>query len=114
MGRRKKYSDAQIAEALKKAGGVITDAAEIMGTERAWLSKRVSASEMLQEIRKECEEKMLDLAEGNMYSLIRRKDRTMIIFYLKTKGKARGYIERSEFTGAGGGPVEIIVSYKKK
>jgi hypothetical protein len=36
---------------------------------------------------------------------------TMIIFYLKTQAKDRGYVERQEVTGADSAPVELIVKY---
>ena len=38
----------------------------------------------------------IDFAESQLYSLISEKNPTAVIFYLKTKGKHRGYIERIE------------------
>lgn len=44
----------------------------------------------------EVNESNLDYAESKLLSLIRQENPTAIIFYLKTKGKKRGYIERVE------------------
>lgn len=38
----------------------------------------------------------LDFAESMLHKQIQDKDTTATIFYLKTKGKKRGYIEKSE------------------
>lgn len=48
----------------------------------------------------------LDIAEEGLHSLMRSKKENIrfraIEFYLKTKGKSRGYVERSELTGKDG------------
>ena len=49
------------------------------------------------EFQEECDnvlEGLLDLAESKLLENIRNNDNTCIIFYLKTKGKKRGYDER--------------------
>lgn len=43
----------------------------------------------------DCEDSLLDFAEGKLMNLIDEKNPTAIIFFLKTKGKERGYIEPS-------------------
>jgi len=39
----------------------------------------------------------LDFAESELFKQIKEGNITGVIFFLKTKGKKRGYIERSEF-----------------
>lgn len=51
---------------------------------------------------KDIEERNLDLAEMKLLNAIREGKTAELLFYLKTKGKKRGYVERQEITGAEG------------
>jgi len=61
------------------------------------------------EVIEETVELNLDTAESQLMSLIANGNLRAVIFYLKTKGKARGYVERVEATGSGGGPIKIDI-----
>jgi hypothetical protein len=50
----------------------------------------------LNQVIEEATESSIDMAEGNvMDHIVKRKSLTAAIFYLKYKGKARGYVEKS-------------------
>lgn len=51
------------------------------------------------------QEALIDHVESKLFDLIDRRDTTAIIFFLKTRAKARGYVERQEVTGANGGAI---------
>lgn len=51
------------------------------------------------------QEAALDICEAEMWKLIKDGNVPTILFYLKTKGKKRGYIERQEITGSDGNPL---------
>jgi hypothetical protein len=44
----------------------------------------------------DCEEAITDEIEGLLRERVRELDTTAIIFFLKTKGKKRGYVEKQE------------------
>lgn len=83
-------------EALEKSLGVVTTACKMVGVERRrhydWLKKDPKYAEQVAEL----EEVALDFAESQLHNQIKEGNTTATIFYLKTKGKRRGYIERQE------------------
>jgi hypothetical protein len=52
-------------------------------------------------------ETMLDNAESALYRAVIDGQAWAVCFFLKTQGKSRGYIERSEVTGKDGGAIVI-------
>lgn len=88
-------------EALEKSMGVVTTAAQIVGISRQshydWLANDPEYSKAVSEI----ENVALDFAESKLFKNIEKSKEASIFFYLKTKGKKRGYIERQEIQHEG-------------
>ena len=57
----------------------------------------------------EVREGLLDFAEHQLLANIKDGKTAEILFYLKTKGKARGYIERSELQNRGENKFEVKI-----
>ena len=83
-------------EALEKTLGVVTEACKKVKIARQthyrWLeedSDYKTAVEGITDI-------AIDFAETQLHRQIREQNTTATIFYLKTKGKNRGYVERQE------------------
>lgn len=88
--------------ALEKALGVVTTASEVANinpsTHYDWLKKDSRYAKKVEEVG----ERGIDFAETSLLRQIREGNTTATIFYLKTKGKKRGWVERQELTGAEG------------
>lgn len=82
-------------EALKSSLGNISIACEKVGISRQgyynWLEQDKDFKFEIDNL--SIEERALDFVEGKLFEQIKNGDRTCIIFFLKTKGKKRGYIE---------------------
>jgi hypothetical protein len=100
-----------VEAALRKSHGLVSLAAELLakaygscspGTVRNYLKRHPK----LQAVVEETIERTLDLAENRLIRAIGDGNMTGVIFYLKTKGKGRGYVERLEASGPGGGPIQ--------
>lgn len=47
----------------------------------------------------------IDICESELWKLIKDGNVPSILFFLKTQGKSRGYVERQELTGQDGTPI---------
>jgi len=101
-GKKREQTAARIIKAIKETNGLLTMAASKSGIGYRTVCRYVAEFPSVKEAAHDAKETMLDFAEGKLYSKIKEGDNTAIIFYLKTQGKARGYIERNEITGSEG------------
>jgi hypothetical protein len=86
----------QMIEALTEANGVVTTAINAVQLHRSTFYKWMKEDEAFKKEVDDIRESALDYVESKMFERIKNGSDTMIIFFLKTQGKKRGYIERSQ------------------
>jgi hypothetical protein len=91
-----KFSVEQIKASLTAARGFISQAAVNLGCEQVTIRNYIKRHPELNDVLKEQRESLLDFAESKLIQLIKEGDKTAIIFFLKTQGRARGYYEKVE------------------
>ena len=104
--RPSRFSVGQVREALEAACGIQMEAARILGCQKSMVGKYIQRYPTLRQAAKDIENLNLDKAETALHKAIEEGNVQAITFYLKTKGKGRGYSTRWELTGADGGPVQ--------
>ena len=91
-----KVSIKKIVDVYRKKGCNISATCEALGISRQSFYNYKDSSEKLREQIEEADEAILDFAESKLMEHINNGDVTSLIFLLKTKGKKRGYVERTE------------------
>lgn len=109
MSKKPKYSAKEIELALRESAGLQYIAATKLKCAPSTVTNYVKRNKHLQRVVEECREGVLDLAEGKILEKIRDGDIAAIIFFLKTKGKNRGYTERQEIAGADGKAIRYVI-----
>lgn len=93
--RRKDLTDEQIAGALRKTGGIKSQAARLLGVPEATFRRWVKESEYLSEVEDAQTENLVDDAEQVIHDILRDREHpkqlTAAIFVLRTKGRSRGW-----------------------
>ena len=100
-----------LLEGLVKSLGVITSACAIANVSRtSYYSYYNDDDEFAKEV-DEVSNIALDFAESQLFDLIKDKNITAIIFFLKTKGKYRGYSERIEYEKIDPENMNLVVEF---
>lgn len=105
---RPKFTVDQVEQALRAAAGIYTQAAVMLHCAPNTIANYVKRNKRLQRAYDEILDERLDLAETALLKAIGDSDVRAVIFYLKTKGKHRGYTERTEVTGKDGGAISTV------
>jgi len=90
-----------IEKAIIKAFGNLSTAARSLQVDRHTIYNWIE-QDGLQQAVIDGRNTRLDFVESKLDQKIDGGDTTAIIFFLKTQGKSRGYVERQELTGADG------------
>ena len=87
--------------ALEKTLGIVSSACEIAGIARTthyeWCIEDPEYKKEVDSVK----DRTLDFAESKLLESIKNGSDTATIFYLKTQGKKRGYIEKQELEHSG-------------
>ena len=95
-------------EALRKSLGIVTNACKEVGIDRTLYYRWLKEDDEFRHKVEELEDIALDFAESMLLKKIKDEDTTAIIFYMKTKGKKRGYIEKHEVNSNVAGTLTIV------
>jgi len=95
----------KVREAIVKHRGNVTLVAKSFDVSRTTVYTLFEKHPELKVCLQDEREKMIDNVESALYNQALDGNTTAMIFFLKTQGKGRGYIERSELTGKDGDPL---------
>ena len=92
----------KLLEAITKSCNNMSVVAEMFNVSRVilyrWLSEVPGDEKVIEEARKAANERFLDIAENALLKNVRKGKETSIIYTLNTRGRERGYGNRTEHT----------------
>ncbi len=113
MNKDRHIKKESILKALEKSLGVVTMACKSADVPRSTYYKWLKEDEEFTKAVKDIENIALDFGESQLHKQIGDGNTSATIFFLKTKGKKRGYIERNELDiTSGDEPIKINVNIK--
>lgn len=99
--KQSKLKDAFIS-ALNAHACNVTQAVESAGVGRSTVYEWKEKDPEFRKKWEEAEESMIDIVESQLLTNIREGKEASCIFFLKTRGKKRGYVEKQEIDLSGG------------
>lgn len=104
------YRKRNMLKSLRACYGIITDACADCGVSRKTFYQWLKDDEEFKKAYQDIRDVTLDHVEGKLFKKMESGNIAALIFYLKCKGKDRGYIERVENNMSG----ELKVRVERK
>jgi len=89
-----KYSE--FLKAFEECRGIVTDTCLMVGMSRQTYYRWREEDPEFKAACDEIGETVIDFAENSLHKLIKDENPAAVMFYLKTKGRKRGYVEKVE------------------
>lgn len=99
----------QLIEVFAKKAGNISATCSALGISRQTYYRWIKEIPELEEAVTNAQEALIDNVETKLLSLINDGNLQAVLFFLRTKGRERGYIERVEHTGNNGGKIDVTI-----
>jgi hypothetical protein len=104
-----------VSAKMREMNGNLAAVARSFGVTRQAVHQFVKNHPTLAEVATECRESMKDHAESSLQRALLAGEAWAVCFYLKCQAKDRGYVERTEHTGADGEPlIQVLVGVNEK
>ena len=87
---------------MEKSLGIVTEACKKVGVSRTTYYEYYNTDPDFKAAIDDIDNVVLDFVESKLHKQIENENPTSTIFYLKTKGRKRGYIETKDITNNGG------------
>ena len=111
MNKSRHIKKEALLTALEKSLGVVTIACKNADIPRSTYYKWLKDDEGFRAKVKQVEDVALDFAESQLHKQIADNSTAATIFFLKTKGKTRGYTEKAELDiTSGEEPIKININ----
>lgn len=96
MSNNIKIDKEALKEAIKRYKGNVSEIAESLSVSRQTVYNYLKEDEDMWSLLTDARENIIDFAESKLLKLIEQENAQVIMFTLKTLGKNRGYVEKSE------------------
>ena len=110
IGLQPKPSDDEIIKELYRHQGRLHYTAKACGVNSMYIRKRIRESEEVQAAYRGAKDELIDIAENVMLQKLNQGSETAAKYILSTLGKDRGYTERTEVVGKGGGSIQVTLN----
>ena len=111
MSKNRHIKKDKLLKALEASLGIVTTACKNAEVSRATYYEWLKDDKEFANKVKDIENIALDFAESQLHNQMNDGNTSATIFYLKTKGKKRGYIEKSELDiTSGEEPIKININ----